>query len=165
MDMSRLLVVIPFAGLLASSLSSCTVLLAATEKSRPHFESSDTRKEIHDKLGKPRSVTNFDKAIPLKNSPFQRENPDELSRYTKDLPVSSREDFVTRGTYTHGAGGFSQQEEFALYSTFSLFILEPFLAPLATINWIFGRFERNEISVWYSPSGNYVEEHWKSPSR
>ncbi|MDB4509937.1 hypothetical protein N9062_02925, partial [Akkermansiaceae bacterium] len=59
------------------------------------------------------------------------------------------------------AGGFSQQEIFALYSAFSLFLLEPLIAPFATMNWVFGRFERNEISVWYSPSGNYVEQHWE----
>jgi hypothetical protein len=79
--------------------------------------------------------------------------------------VSSREDFVTWGTYTDGMGGFSQQEGFALISALSLFILEPIIAPFATINWVFGRFERNQISVWYSPSGNYVDQYWKHRSR
>ena len=159
--MSRPILLLISTGVLASSLPSCTVLLAATEKYKPHLKTSHTRTEVHRKLGKPRSSTNFPKPMPLKNTPTFKERPDELSHLTMNLPVSSREDFVTWGTYTHGAGGFSQQEIFALYSAFSLFLLEPLIAPFATMNWVFGRFERNEISVWYSPSGNYVEQHWE----
>lgn len=149
----------------ALALSSCTVLLTTTEKYKPDFDTSDTRTEVHKKLGRPKSETRFTKAIPLKSDPLLEGKSKEISMQTMNQRVSSREDFVTWGTYTDGMGGFSRQEGFALISALSLLILEPIIAPFATINWVFGRFERNQISVWYSPSGNYVDQYWKYRSR
>lgn len=160
-SLRRLILAIASAGVLTCSLTSCTVLFAASEKYRPRFKPSDTTEEVHRKLGTPKSSTKLPKTPLLKDTPTFQERPKELSFRTKDKPVALREDFVTWGTYTHGAGGFSQQEGFALISGLSLFLLEPVIAPFATIHWIFGRFERNEVSVWYSPSGNYVDQHWK----
>ena len=73
--------------------------------------------------------------------------------------VSSDEVVVIWGTHTNRMGGFSQQEDFPLISSLSLSTDELIIAPFATIKWVFGRFGPNEISVWHSPSNNYVDQH------
>jgi len=136
-------------------LSSCTLMISATQRELPALSHGANRTEIEKVLGSPRKAARFSPPIALgREQTFLSLMTNKSRKPLKEL-VSMRTEHRVSGRY-YEAGDTSNLDAYAMQSAWSAGLLDPFVAPLALSE----AMKKQTLRIWYSPEDKVVTHHW-----